>query len=378
MPEPKPSFQPKKPPSWWPENEPWPPSGFRDPQHRKRFTRGLGCSFIFFLLGVSGILTLVFGKIAERFGWVTFSLNNRYFVPLTIFISCLILFMIVRAGKRFARTTRYVNEVLKAADKLAEGDYSVRVLTDGPPALHNLGRAFNKMAGRLEENDQIKRNMLADVTHELRTPLTVIQGNLEAIQDGVYEADAERLSSLYEETEVMAHLIEDLRTLALAESGALILNKELTDLVDLTEDVVSVFQEAVREKKIRLTFETSPDLPLMNVSAVRMREVLSNLLNNAIRHTPQLGQIELRIDKTNQDQGDWIQITITDTGEGIPEQDLDRIFERFYKSGDSGGMGLGLSIAKRLVEAHDGQLTAESTLGEGTKMRIILPVVEEI
>lgn len=347
-------------------------------QDRKKFFRGMGCFFVFFLIAVSAVIVLAVGKIAEYFGWVTLPIKNDVFFPLTVGIFIVFLFIILQGGRRFFRTTKYINEVLKAADRLAEGEYHVRVKGYGPPALRSLGAAFNKMAGRLEENDQIKRNQLADVAHELRTPLTVIQGNLEAMLDGVYEANPEHLTSLFEETEVMAHLLDDLRTLALAESGALVLQKEPTDLVFLLNDLVQNFQEKAAIKQISLTLEPYPDLPLINLSAVRIREVFSNLLTNAMRHTPSGGKIVMRIGELEEGkESQMLSITVEDTGEGIAEQDLEHIFERFYKASDSGGMGLGLSIAKRLVEAHGGTISAFSEAGQGTKMVVTLPLGED-
>ncbi len=194
--------------------------------------------------------------------------------------------------------------------------------------------------------------------------------------DGIYTPEEKRLSSLYEETETMAALLEDLRTLALAESGSLILNKEATDIPALLNDLMLSFENQAKVKEVQITLSIQKSMSAVNLSPVRIREVLQNLLSNAIRHTPVGGKIEVSALIENE-PGPNLKIIIMDNGEGIAPDDLEMIFERFYKTSDSGGMGLGLSIAKKIIEAHGGSLIAKSSPGEGTAMTICLPIEEE-
>jgi signal transduction histidine kinase len=198
--------------------------------------------------------------------------------------------------------------------------------------------------------------------------------------DGVYSTDTEKLKSLYEETQILERLVDDLRTLSLAESGSLQLRRESTDLGELIRDVVSVLESQATEKNIHIEFDLA-DVEEMEIDALRIREVLMNLLTNAVRYTQAQGEIKisltesglggereaLSLSKRN------VMIFVQDSGEGIQSNDLSHIFDRFYKSSDSGGMGLGLSIAKHLVEAHGGKIWAESAAGQGTRVSFTLP-----
>jgi signal transduction histidine kinase len=212
----------------------------------------------------------------------------------------------------------------------------------------------------------------------LRTPLTVIQGNVEGILDGMYPADEARLQSILEETQVLSRLIEDLRTLSLAESGALLLRKELTDLGELIRDTVAGFEIQIKEKEITLELSLS-QIDEVDVDPQRVREVLSNLIGNALRYTPSRGLVKVGLMETGSGSEKEALLYVEDNGPGIASADLPHIFERFYKSSDSGGMGLGLSIAKYLVEAHGGKIWAESDIipeGEaahGAKISFTLP-----
>jgi len=263
-----------------------------------------------------------------------------------------------------------LNDLLNAAERVGQGDYSVRVAEKGPRELRSLARAFNTMTSRLHITDEQRRELLADVTHELRTPLTVVQGNLEGMLDGVYPADEANLRSLLEETNILARLVEDLRTLALAESGTLKLKKEPTDLSMLIRDTLAAFQSQADSVGVSLTVETADDLPWVDLDPGRIRQVLSNLVANALRYTPSGSEIHVRYRQADKQA----LMDVQDSGPGIPPDELPYVFERFHKSTDSGGMGLGLAIARHLVEAHGGTITAESTPGHGTTMRITLPL----
>ena len=238
--------------------------------------------------------------------------------------------------------------------------------------LRSLAHAFNNMAARLRITDEQRRELLADVTHELRTPLTVVQGNLEGMLDGVYPADEANLRSLLDEMNILARLVEDLRTLALAESGALQLKKEPTDLGMLVRDTAAAFLTQANEARVSLNVEPANDLPWLEMDPGRIRQVLSNLLANALRYTPAGGTISVRYWQAEK----RALFEVQDSGPGISAEELPHVFERFYKSTDSGGMGLGLAIARHLVEAHSGTIIAESEPGQGTTMRIDLPLGE--
>jgi two-component system sensor histidine kinase BaeS len=357
----------KQRPSWWPENEPWPPQRGRSRHHR--FSRRLGCVFAFLSLLLCGFFFVSPVLIGFLLGQVDFShLSAR--VPYLIGLAVFILAVVFAAGYGLRRIFTPLDDLLYAADRVAEGDYNVHVRERGPSEVRSLARAFNNMAFRLHLTDEQRRNLLADVTHELHTPLTVIQGNLEGMLDGVYPADEANLRSLLDETTMLSRLVEDLRTLALAESGALKLKKESVDLNMLIRDTTAAFQSQADSAGVALTIEAADDLPWLDLDPGRIRQVLSNLLRNALRYTPSGGTVAVRYSHSD---GHAL-IEVSDTGSGIPEEELTHIFERFYKSTDSGGMGLGLAIAKHLVEAHGGTLTAKSAPGKGTTMLISLPV----
>jgi len=269
-----------------------------------------------------------------------------------------------------------LGDLLEAAGRIADGDYSPRVAERGPSEVRALARAFNGMAARLQLTEEQRRDLMADITHELRTPLTVIQGNLEGFLDGVYSPDETRLKSLLEETQILARLVEDLRTLALAESGALQLKKEPTDLALLIGETISAFRTQADAAGIRIDFQTGADALVLNLDPERIRQVLSNLIANALRYTPRAGAINVRYGRIKSDGGKYAEVTVEDNGVGIASDVLPHIFNRFYKSRDSSGTGLGLPIARHLVEAHGGSITAESQPGRGTTMRIRLPANE--
>ncbi len=221
-----------------------------------------------------------------------------------------------------------------------------------------------------KRQEEQRRRLLADVTHELRTPVAILQGNLEALLDGVYPADPEHLAPLLEETQVLSRLIDDLRTLSLAESGALELHREATDIGVLAGDVLASFRHEADAAGVSLQAEVPDDTPLVEVDPLRLREVLVNLVGNALRHTPGGGKV--RIAATI--EAGELRLEVVDNGVGIAADDLPHVFERFYKSSDSPGSGLGLAIARNLVLAHGGRIEVESSAGAGTRMRITLPL----
>jgi signal transduction histidine kinase len=268
-------------------------------------------------------------------------------------------------------------DVMAAADAVAAGDLSARVPVpeEGPDAFSNLARSFNRMAEALERSDQQRRNLTADVAHELRNPLHIIQGNLEGVLDGVYEPTEDHVVATLEETRLLARLVDDLRTLSLAEAGELPLRREAVDVAELLADVRTSFSGQAEAAGLDLRVEIEGDPPTMTGDGGRLEQVLSNLVANAVRHTPAGASIRLRAEGT----GEGVRIAVVDTGRGIPAEDLPYVFDRFWR-GDrarshagGAGSGLGLAIARQLVEAHGGRIGVESEVGEGTTFTIELP-----
>jgi two-component system OmpR family sensor kinase/two-component system sensor histidine kinase BaeS len=272
------------------------------------------------------------------------------------------------------RVGRPLGDVVGAADRVADGDFSVRVRERGSPWLRRLGRAFNSMTERLERQQQQRRDLMADVAHELRTPLAVMQGRLEGMVDGVYPHDAAQVAQILEETRHLNRLVDDLRTLAHSEGGTLTLEREPTDLGVLLNDAGSAFRSHADRRHVSLTVNAANDLPIVDVDPLRVREVAANLLANAIRYAPEAGSVtvDAHRDATS------IVVSVSDDGPGISEQDLPHVFDRFYKARSSSGSGLGLAIAHSLVTAHGGTIAASSEPGRGTTITFRLPLTPVI
>jgi two-component system OmpR family sensor kinase/two-component system sensor histidine kinase BaeS len=261
-----------------------------------------------------------------------------------------------------------------AAQKIAAGDLSQRVEPQGADELRNLAMTFNEMAAHLQQAEQLRRNLVADVAHELRTPVSVIQGNLQAILDGVYPLDKAEIATLYDETLTLNRLIHDLRELAQAEAGQLSLNLQPTDLRPLLSNTVDLFAEPAREKQLALRLDLPADLPAVHIDPDRVRQVLNNLLSNAMRHTPPGGHIAVAAACRET----AVEISISDTGLGLNPQEMSHVFDRFWRGDKSrtrqqGGSGLGLAIAKQLVEAQGGSIGVESKEEQGSRFWFTLP-----
>ena len=298
--------------------------------------------------------------------WLTSHVAIGWWVPL-VPVSLLLLMgaMAIAGMRRFAFPLR---TVMEAADRVSSGDYTVRVPEHGPPAMRALSHSFNTMTERLQHADRQRRELMADLAHELRTPLSVLQGRIEGLLDEVYPRDDDQLHRLLDETRVLSRLIDDLRTLALSDAGVLVLQKEPTDLSTLVHDAVASFEADAARWSITLKATALADV-LLDVDPVRLREVLSNLLSNALRHTPPGGSVDVTTTKTDAS----VAIEVRDTGNGLSAAELSRVFDRFYKGEQSRGSGLGLTIARSLVRAHGGDITAASQLGAGTTMTVNLP-----
>jgi signal transduction histidine kinase len=297
-----------------------------------------------------------------------------------------------------------VEALTSAARGMERGDLSRRVQVASRDEIGELARAFNAMADGLARQERLRRNMVTDIAHELRTPLTNIRGYLEALRDGVARPEPELLGSLHDEALLLNRLIDDLRDLALAEAGQLRLDPRPTALPEIVEQTLSVLRPALDEKQLTLDVELAPDLPELAADPERVGQVLRNLINNAVIHTPAGGWILLRATTATNDPFDgvypeerraqgrqrpttsdrdlgalsFVVVTVCDNGTGIAPEHLPNVFERFYRADRSraratGGAGLGLAIVKQLVEAHGGRVWAESAPGQGARFSFTLP-----
>ncbi|MFC1861758.1 sensor histidine kinase [Chloroflexota bacterium] len=270
--------------------------------------------------------------------------------------------------------TRPVRALISGVRQLTKGELSYRVDVKSRDEIGELADSFNIMASSLEKGEQSRRQLTADIAHELRTPLTVIEGTVDGIIDGVFKPDTEHLRLIKEQASLLTHLISDLRDISLAESGQLELNLAPTDIVELVKRMVSNYEINAIEKNVRIKLEEGTQIPEIRIDHVRIEQVISNLLTNAIRHTPSGGSVSVTV--KNGEGG--LEISVSDTGEGIATEDLPHVFERFYRSGSSrarkeGGTGLGLAIVKQMVEAHGGKVWFESKMGTGSIFSILLP-----
>jgi len=292
--------------------------------------------------------------------------------PPRILVVLIWLFILVALFRRvMGRFGFPLGDMVEAADRVAAGDYTTRAPENGPRWMRTLARAFNSMTSRLEVQDRQRRDLMADIAHELRTPLAVLQGRLEGMVDGVYPRDEAQLTAVLQETHLLTRLVEDLRTLAHTESETLTLQKESTDIGALLHDTVASFAGDAAERGIQLDVDAPADLALVDIDPLRIREVLTNLISNALRHTPEHGRVWV----TASGKDEAVNVSVSDNGTGISAADLENIFDRFYKGHGSRGSGLGLTIARNLVVAHGGEIRAESEEGKGTMVRFTLPIV---
>ena len=262
------------------------------------------------------------------------------------------------------------------ARRLGDGDLTQRAATQGPSEIRELAHNFNIMAQGLEEAERQRRNLTADVAHELRTPLSNIQGYLEAIRDGLVEPTPETIDTIHGQAVHLSRLVEDLRLLAQVEAGALQLYPVPVDLRELLNSCVEAVRFRAESEGISVGLDVGDSLPETEIDPTRISQVVGNLLDNAINHTPEGGSVTVACRPLNGS----IEIAVSDTGSGISHEDLPRLFDRFYRTDPSrdratGGAGLGLTIARRLVEAHGGTIEAWSEPGQGSRFTMVLPIV---
>jgi signal transduction histidine kinase len=271
--------------------------------------------------------------------------------------------------------TRPIRELTLATQVVASGNPAQQVPVRSRDELGQLAASFNHMSADLARSFDLRRQMTADVAHELRTPISIILGHAEAVHDGVLPASPETFEIVREEAERLEHLVDDLRTLSMADAGELKLSMQPHSVVGLIHGAEKIFAHQARQKGIVIETRLDADLTEIDVDARRVREVLTNVLDNAVRYTPAGGLIRISANRVNGD----LEIRIEDSGPGVEADDLDRIFERFYRTEaartrEEGGSGLGFAIARSIVEKHSGKIWAESEPGHGLIVIIRLPM----
>lgn len=323
------------------------------------------------------IFSLFFGGVAAILYWA-FSeysgIRNIWLLICAAPVAVLILavFTMFTLYMRFGKP---LGDLFNAIDSVAEGNLSVRVKENKSDMFSELVKRFNKMLEELERAEQQRRNLTADIAHELRTPLHIIQGNLEGLLDGVYEATPEHVNNTLDETKLLARLVDDLQTLSLAETGQLPLHPTRFLLADLMQDLTSSFSSQAKAQGITLSSEMDDSAQQLNADYDRLNQVLSNLISNALRHTPSGGEISIEAESI-QGQERSVRIRVKDSGAGIASENLPFIFDRFWRGDKSrtnrSNSGLGLAISKQLILAHKGTIEVESEVGKGTMFVIEL------
>lgn len=295
---------------------------------------------------------------------------SSIFAGLTAVIIALILSVFLARS-----LTRPLRELTAATRAMARGELGRQVPVHSQDELGELASSFNQMSSDLARSNELRRQMTADIAHDLRTPLSVLSGYLEALRDGVLEPSPERFDAMFGEARHLQRLIDDLRTLSLADAGELALAPTHVPPGLVLEQAVSSYGPHVAQQSVGLSLEVEPDLPKIEVDTDRMAQVFANLISNALRYTPAGGHIRLGARR----QDGHVLLQVQDSGSGISPEDIPHIFDRFYRGegarqGESGESGLGLAIAKSLIELNGGKIGVESAIGEGTTFTISFPV----
>jgi len=343
------------------------------PPKRRRVTRALAFTIFFvftallFIGGSAALLYLLFSQ---------YSGVRNIWLLLCGAPVVLVVFGIIIIFNLYTRFGRPLEDLFNAINAVEEGNLSVRVPEKKSDMFSDLFKRFNKMIGELERADKQRRNLTADIAHELRTPLHIIQGNLEGVLDGVYQPTTEHIKDTLDETRLLTRLVNDLQTLSLAETGQLPLHPTRFLLADLIQDLTSSFSSQAASQGIDLhTHIVNPNQEL-TADYDRLNQVMSNLISNALRHTPQGGTVTIQTEQLAGNTNYQLRITIRDTGAGIASEDIPFIFDRFWRADKSRSerthSGLGLAIAKQLIHAHGGTIEAQSEVGKGTTFIIEL------
>ncbi|MDF1594867.1 MAG: ATP-binding protein [Acidimicrobiia bacterium] len=352
-------------PQWWPEGEHWPPRAGRGQQDWAGFGRRIFKGVLAFVIFLALVAALFGALIATAVAGVA-SAGRPGIVAATLFV-LVVGGWFLRALVR--RTWRPVRDLIGAAGRLADGDYSARVDERSSAGMRAVGSSFNSMAERLEEADEQRRRLMSDLGHELRTPLAVIRGEIEAVIDGVHDGGPAHMESLLDEVEVLERLIEDLRVLTLSEAGKLPLQTEHADLMKVVEEVASSYQSIASNSAVEISVNAPTTVPEIEMDPVRIRQALANLVVNSIRAMPGGGRLMITVEVAD----DRITTEVVDSGPGIDPTQLEEVFGRFVKSEDSPGSGLGLSIARGLVRAHGGDMEILESGPAGTTVSMWLP-----
>jgi two-component system sensor histidine kinase BaeS len=349
-------------PPWWPDGEPWPPHPEAWRQVRRRFLRRVAG----FAVVALTILALLLGAFAWFLGQ---ALGTGWSGGLAVIVLVLAFLLVASWVLRGVRATSLpLGDLIGAAARMEAGELGGQVEVRGPRDVQALAATFNAMSARLAATEEQRRRLLADVSHELRTPLTVLQGNVEAMLDGVYPADREHLERVRDEARQLERLIDDLRTLSLADAGALALNREEADLRELAREVAAGFEAQASEQEVSLAVQADSPVEL-ELDPQRIRQVITNLVANALRHTPSGGRVTILVAKDHAQA----RLEVRDTGAGMSAQDAARAFDRFWRQGEGAGAGLGLAIVRDLIAAHGGEVSMEAGPGAGTRVTCTLP-----
>jgi len=325
-------------------------------------------------IGFLFILPLTQSEIGLAALQIIYTQLGSYFL-IGAFLAVIVAFLITLFLSR--RILSPIKDLRSAAQRLGKGDFSQRVDISDRSEIGELASTFNSMADNLQRDEQLRQHMVSDIAHELRSPLTNVRGYLEAINDGVMQPDKETVSSIYGETILLSRLINDLQELSLAEAGELKLSLQPEEVPELVRLSVNAVQAKASEKDINLSHDIPADLPRVNIDFLRIKQVLLNLLENALAHTPAGGHINI---SAKSDPG-FVEISVSDSGEGIPAEEINNIFERFHRvdksrSRSTGGSGLGLTISKYIIEEHKGKIWARSESGKGSCFTFTLPVAQ--
>src|SRR5256714_6411357 len=358
-------------PPGWPGGEQAPPAGPPWRHAPLRFRRRLLVAGLVFFLFVTAM-----GALGAHFGRATWQSTpagpdggRPRGGPCPGVVGVIGLAALAGTGLACRRLAGPVGDLLEAADRVGAGEYDQRLQPRGPREVQSLMRTFNEMSGRLEAADATRRQWVADVTHELRTPLAVLQSGIEAQLDGIHPRDDTHLKSLLDETHLLARVVEDLHTLALAGAGRLALHRESIDAATAVADAVAAHGATATARGVTLAAERRAPASL-DADPVRLQQILGNLLSNAVRHTPSGGRVTVEVDRPDPR---WVRFTVADTGPGFPAGQLPGLFDRFTKSEASGGSGLGLAIARDLVLAHGGTIEATNRQSGGAVVSFRLP-----
>jgi two-component system sensor histidine kinase BaeS len=350
-----------QPPPWWPQGEPWPPRHGPGSREWAAFGRRVGRKLLVAVLLVISVPVLLGLVLASTIGG-----TDGVLAVAAVWVVAIAL--VAGAVAVLWTTWAPIRRLIGAAGRLADGDYDTRVDPTGPVLTRPVLASFNRMAARLQAADEQRRRLLADVGHELRTPLTVLRGDLEAMVDGVRLVDPDHLRQLLDDIAVVERLLDDLRTLSLAESGALVLHREPSDLADVARDAVERLRRVAAAEQVHLRVDAGP-VPPIDIDPARIHQVVSNLVGNAIGATPPGGEVTVIV----RDGAGGVVLDVRDTGVGIPPGEAELVFERFHKGAGSSGTGLGLTISRDLVAVHGGTLDIAETSPDGTTMRVTLP-----